>query len=71
VTSSTTTIRLELRNEDDHLTGYVSGGGARREFTGWIGLLAAIDELIAGGGEASTTAARGVANRTLPRRAPL
>jgi len=44
--SSTTTIHLELRLEDDSLSGHAVNGNGRREFTGWIGLLAAIDELI-------------------------
>ena len=52
---STTTIRLELRNEDDYLTGHATGGGGRREFTGWIGLLAAIDELIDSQRDSHTT----------------
>jgi FAD/FMN-containing dehydrogenase len=53
--SSTTTIRLELRSEDEYLTGHATGGGgARREFTGWIGLLAAIDELVSGGSVTTT-----------------
>ena len=44
--SSTTTIHLELRYEDDCLSGRAVNGGGQRDFTGWIGLLAAIDELI-------------------------
>ena len=44
--SSTTTIRLELRIEDNCLSGLAVNGIGRREFTGWIGLLAAIDALI-------------------------
>jgi FAD/FMN-containing dehydrogenase len=53
--TSTTTIQLELRSEDEYLTGHATGGGgARREFTGWIGLLAAIDELISGGSDTAT-----------------
>jgi hypothetical protein len=51
--SSTTTIRLELRYEDGCLRGLAENGDGRREFTGWIGLLAAIDEL--SGGERVTT----------------
>jgi hypothetical protein len=51
--SSITTIRLELRYEDGCLRGLAENGDARREFTGWIGLLAAIDEL--SGGERVTT----------------
>jgi hypothetical protein len=52
--SSTITIRLELRYEDGCLRGRAENGdGPPREFTGWIGLLAAIDEL--SGGERITT----------------
>jgi hypothetical protein len=51
--SSITTIRLELRYEDGCLRGLAENGDSRREFTGWIGLLAAIDEL--SGGERVTT----------------
>jgi hypothetical protein len=51
--SSTTTIRLELRYEDGCLRGLAANGdGPPREFTGWIGLLAAIDDL--SGGERDT-----------------
>jgi hypothetical protein len=51
--SSTTTIRLELRYEGECPCGRAVNGAAQREFTGWIGLLAAIDELA--GGERKTT----------------
>jgi FAD/FMN-containing dehydrogenase len=47
--SSTTTISLELRYEGDCLTGRAANGRGGREFTGWIGLLAAIDDLIGAG----------------------
>lgn len=43
---SSTTIRLELRHEDGCLKGHAECGDGRRAFTGWIGLLAAIDELV-------------------------
>jgi FAD/FMN-containing dehydrogenase len=52
--SSTTTISLELRYEDDSLTGRAVNGSGQRDFTGWIGLLAAIDELIGNGRGAPT-----------------
>jgi hypothetical protein len=53
--SSNITIRLELRYEDGCLRGRAENGhGPPREFTGWIGLLAAIDEL-SGGERAMTT----------------
>jgi hypothetical protein len=42
-------IRLELHLADDSLTGRASDGtGAAREFVGWLGLVAAIDALLAG-----------------------
>jgi FAD/FMN-containing dehydrogenase len=47
--SGTTTISLELRYEGDTLTGRAANGHGGREFTGWIGLLAAIDDLIGAG----------------------
>jgi hypothetical protein len=53
--SSTTTIRLELRYENESLTGRAMNGSGEREFTGWIGLLAAIDELIGAGLNTSTS----------------
>jgi len=41
------TINLSLDVEDDCLTGLASdGNGGRREFSGWLGLLAAIDALL-------------------------
>jgi len=41
------TINLRLDVEDDSLTGLASdGNGGRREFSGWLGLLAAIDALL-------------------------
>jgi hypothetical protein len=47
-------IRLELRREDDSLTGRASGGaGAAREFVGWMGLVAAIDALVQGSSPAA------------------
>jgi FAD/FMN-containing dehydrogenase len=47
--SRTTTISLELGYEGECLTGRAVNGGTPREFTGWIGLLAAIDDLIGTG----------------------
>jgi hypothetical protein len=44
---STTAISLELSLEGDSLKGLASdGNGGRREFTGWIGLIAAIEALL-------------------------
>jgi hypothetical protein len=52
--SSTIAIRLELRYEDGCLRGLAESDAGRREFTGWIGLLAAIDELSGGEGPGGT-----------------
>jgi FAD/FMN-containing dehydrogenase len=53
--SSTTAIHLELSYDDECLTGRAVNGRGRREFTGWIGLLAAIDELMGPSGNATTS----------------
>jgi hypothetical protein len=43
----TVVIRLELHLADGSLTGRASdGAGAAKEFTGWMGLVAAIDALV-------------------------
>ena len=40
------TIRLELHLTGDHVRGHASTStGLGREFTGWVGLIAAIDAL--------------------------
>ena len=46
--SDTTTIRLELRLTNGCLSGQVRNGHGdpAREFSGWLGLLAAIDALL-------------------------
>jgi hypothetical protein len=45
---TTMTIRLELHLGDGSLTGRAEDGdGAVREFSGWLGLIAAIDDLVA------------------------
>jgi hypothetical protein len=55
VDRQTVVIRLELGLINDSLTGRASDGtGAAREFTGWMGLLAAIDALIPASSPAST-----------------
>lgn len=43
----TLTIRLELRAHDDSFAGRATtGSGQVREFTGWLGLMGAIDALL-------------------------
>jgi hypothetical protein len=44
--SSTTAIHLELSYQGECRIGRAVNGSGEREFTGWIGLLAAIDELM-------------------------
>jgi hypothetical protein len=47
---TTTTISLELQLDHDWLGGRASNGaGESREFSGWLGLLAAIDALLPDG----------------------
>jgi hypothetical protein len=42
------TIRLELRAQDDSFAGRATtASGQGRDFTGWLGLMGAIDALIA------------------------
>jgi len=49
VDGKTVIIRLELRLAGDSLTGRASDGtGAARDFAGWLGLVAALDALVAG-----------------------
>jgi len=51
--SNTTSISLELRLVDGSLTGRARcGAGRRRDFVGWLGLMAAIDALLPGGSHA-------------------
>ena len=64
--SSTMTIRLELRYEDESLTGRAVNGSGQREFTGWIGLLAAIDELIGPSLNTSTSQEESMSIETAP-----
>ena len=41
------TIRLELRVQDDSFAGRATtDSGQEREFTGWLGLMGAIDALL-------------------------
>src|SRR5215211_963690 len=64
--SSTTTISLELRQEGDSLTGRAVNGSGQREFTGWIGLLAAIDELLGPSLNTSTPQEESMSIETAP-----
>jgi hypothetical protein len=49
VDGKTVIIRLELQLAGDSLTGRASDGtGAARDFAGWLGLVAALDALVAG-----------------------
>jgi FAD/FMN-containing dehydrogenase len=63
---STTTISLELSYDGDCLTGRAVNGRGRREFTGWIGLLAAIDDLIGAGLTTSASQEESVSIETIP-----
>ena len=45
-------IRIELRLSGSPPAGVATGpGGAARDFTGWMGLMAAVDALAAGDGD--------------------
>jgi hypothetical protein len=47
VAPETTTIRMELRRDGELPSGQASDGHGRvMAFTGWIGLVAAVDELL-------------------------
>jgi hypothetical protein len=47
VDGETVTIRLELRVAGESLAGRaVDGAGHARDFSGWLGLVAAIDALV-------------------------
>jgi hypothetical protein len=46
VESREVTITLELRQAGEELGGRASGGAGEREFSGWLGLLVAIDALL-------------------------
>ncbi len=54
-------IRLELHLTDDAMSGRATdSSGTARQFTGWLGLLGAIDALVPGGPPVSADAvARG------------
>jgi hypothetical protein len=44
--ASQITISLDLRVTEGSLSGRARGGGATRDFSGWVGLVAAIDALL-------------------------
>ncbi len=46
MTSRSVTITLELRQAGEELAGRASGGGADRTFSGWLGLIVAIDAML-------------------------
>jgi len=57
MTSRAVTITLELRLAGDELDGRASAGsGDGRPFSGWLGLLVAIDSLLAAAPEAERAA---------------
>ncbi|HEY1274606.1 MAG TPA: FAD-binding oxidoreductase [Thermoleophilaceae bacterium] len=56
--ANTISISLELRLADDALSGRASAAaGRRRDFVGWLGLMAAIDALLPGGAQAAAPGA--------------
>jgi hypothetical protein len=57
MTSRAVTITLELRQAGEELGGRASNGAAEREFSGWLGLLVAIDALLAAAPETADSAA--------------
>lgn len=62
-------IRLELQVTEDSLGGRASDlTGAARDFTGWVGLVAAIDALVRGGAPAEAIDADPDAPRQTPGR---
>jgi hypothetical protein len=58
MTSRAVTITLELRQAGEELDGRASGGGESRPFSGWLGLLVAIDALLAAAPELEDEPAR-------------
>jgi hypothetical protein len=56
--SQTTSISLELQLAGDSLTGRARcSAGRRRDFVGWLGLMAAIDALLSGPDQAEAAEA--------------
>jgi FAD/FMN-containing dehydrogenase len=64
--SSTTAIHLELRYQGECLTGRAVNGSGEREFTGWIGLLAAIDDLMGPSPDTATPQEESMSIETAP-----
>jgi hypothetical protein len=52
MTSRAVTITLELRQAGEELDGRASSQGESRPFSGWLGLLVAIDALLSAAPEA-------------------
>jgi hypothetical protein len=46
MTSRAVTITLELRQAGDELDGRASAGSEERPFSGWLGMLVAIDAML-------------------------
>jgi hypothetical protein len=55
MTSRAVTITLELRLAGDELDGRATDGSDERPFSGWLGLLVAIDAMLAAAPEAVET----------------
>jgi hypothetical protein len=66
MSSETLVIRLEIRLDGDSLTGSAYDGAAERTFSGWLGLVAAIDALVQSG--ASRTVAGSAGDVSEPSR---
>jgi hypothetical protein len=48
VTARAVRLTVEVRIEDDEISGHAgAGGGHPRPFHGWLGLIAALDDLLA------------------------
>jgi hypothetical protein len=57
MTSRAVTITLELRLAGDELDGRASDGTDDRSFSGWLGLLVAIDAMLNAAPDTTSTAA--------------
>lgn len=57
MSSRSVTITLELHQAGEALGGRASDGVGEREFSGWLGLLVAIDALLDAAPETAETAA--------------
>ena len=56
MTSRAVTITLELRLAGDELDGRATDGGEERPFSGWLGMLVAIDAMLAAAPDAADEA---------------